>query len=190
MSELGPFHVGHVARGERGEVLWIGIEEASGAVVATVPAYRYRWSGLVRPRLGRIVGEEELHATAALMAAGPRLRDACARARTLLPAEAAEAVRAALEELAARPAQAVAPARPSPLFACYVCGSPDVEGTGWIHLNSGEEAEGEPPSDAIWCPQCEETYSRCCVIDERGCSEHPSDPNACPCQTLNGPMSR
>lgn len=44
-------------------------------------------------------------------------------------------------------------------YACEECGCEDVEGTCWIHLNSGEPSNSEPPSDIHWCPACESETS-------------------------------
>lgn len=41
------------------------------------------------------------------------------------------------------------------VYACPECGCEDIEGTAWIHLNSGNETGGEPPDDDYFCPDCE-----------------------------------
>lgn len=46
------------------------------------------------------------------------------------------------------------------IYRCPACGGTDVEGTTWIHLNSGKDTGGEPPSDDYWCPDCEDHYGR------------------------------
>lgn len=50
-------------------------------------------------------------------------------------------------------------------YQCPTCGCQDVEGTAWMHLNSGKEADGDPPRDEYWCPQCEDTFRRVCLVE-------------------------
>lgn len=46
------------------------------------------------------------------------------------------------------------------LWACEECGCTDVEGTAWVKLNGEEFADGDPPTDQVWCPNCEIDYAR------------------------------
>jgi hypothetical protein len=46
------------------------------------------------------------------------------------------------------------------LYVCPECGCADVEGTAWVHLNSGKDTGGDPPLDDYWCPACQEHYGR------------------------------
>lgn len=41
------------------------------------------------------------------------------------------------------------------VYACPECGCEDIEGTAWIHLNSGEDSGSEPPGDEYFCPACD-----------------------------------
>ena len=59
-----------------------------------------------------------------------------------------------------------------PAYRCATCGSPDVEDTAWVHMNSDEIiSQGrDGPSSDIWCPVCE-THST--PIHEPNYCQHP-----------------
>lgn len=40
------------------------------------------------------------------------------------------------------------------VFACTECGCENVQGTAWVYLNNYQLIDCEPPSDALWCPNC------------------------------------
>ena len=52
------------------------------------------------------------------------------------------------------------------LYACIECGCIDVQGTAWVELNKNEMLPDEPPNDDIWCPNCEEHYSRVRIVGD------------------------
>ena len=41
------------------------------------------------------------------------------------------------------------------MLVCSSCGCETVEGTAWVYVNTGKEADGDPADDAAWCPACE-----------------------------------
>lgn len=47
-------------------------------------------------------------------------------------------------------------ASPEPIFCCQECGRKDIEWTAWIMTNGGEVSLSEPPSDDVWCHDCED----------------------------------
>ena len=47
-------------------------------------------------------------------------------------------------------------------YACGHCGCQHIQGTAWIVLNTGQEADGDPPCDDMWCPNCEEHHGHVC----------------------------
>ena len=66
------------------------------------------------------------------------------------------------------------------LYACPRCGGEDVEASSWIHLNSGEESDSDPPSEGIWCPDCETQSDHVCLFEaadtDRKCFFHCGHP--------------
>lgn len=50
------------------------------------------------------------------------------------------------------------------VYRCPVCGCGDVQGTAWIVLNTGRLADGDPPSEDIYCPKCDDTSKRVCIV--------------------------
>lgn len=85
----------------------------------------------------------------------------------------------------------------APEYRCPNCGGKDVEGTAWIHLNSGEEVDGDPPydHDGYCCPDCSDTFDSVCILyaGSDRCATHRYDdidggpfcPEA-PCETCHG----
>jgi hypothetical protein len=43
------------------------------------------------------------------------------------------------------------------LFGCSTCQCTDIECTAWVTYNGSEVLGCEPPSDDIWCPECDRT---------------------------------
>lgn len=41
-------------------------------------------------------------------------------------------------------------------FVCDECGSRDVQRTAWVYMNTGEEVEGDGPSDVLYCENCDD----------------------------------
>ncbi len=66
-------------------------------------------------------------------------------------------------EDSARAAQAAEPW--TRVYVCPECGCVDVEGTGWIHLNSDRLVGDDAPLELYWCPRCEGNISRVCLVD-------------------------
>ncbi len=52
------------------------------------------------------------------------------------------------------------------VYVCNDCGSPDVQGSAWIALNSNVIFNDEPPTDYYYCPFCDETTKSICLVDE------------------------
>jgi len=88
------------------------------------------------------------------------------------------------------------------MYACPECGCADIEGTAWIHLNTGGVTGDEPPNDDYWCPACMEHYGRVAILDKDGNDgdEHyepftldydePADAGVCPaCAAGEAPSS-
>lgn len=46
-------------------------------------------------------------------------------------------------------------AEPKDVWTCDECGSQNVQGTAWIHLNSNTIVQGDPPDDDYWCEDCD-----------------------------------
>lgn len=78
-------------------------------------------------------------------------------------------------------------------WACPDCGSFDIEGSAWVHLNTGAQMGGDPPSGDYFCPACALTrdvrnpddeagiVSSACYIGASGCQLHvESYGKACP----------
>jgi len=53
------------------------------------------------------------------------------------------------------------------MYVCE-CGCWDVEGTEWVHLNTGRLVGSEPPSEDYWCPACEEHQERVAILEADG----------------------
>lgn len=57
-------------------------------------------------------------------------------------------------------------------WVCPVCGSDDIQGLAWVHLND-EVIDDYDEGRDYWCPQCQEHYRRICEIDREGnCVNH------------------
>jgi hypothetical protein len=54
------------------------------------------------------------------------------------------------------------------MYVCPECGCWDIEGTEWVHLNTGRLVGSEPPSEDYWCPACEEHYDRVAILEADG----------------------
>lgn len=44
---------------------------------------------------------------------------------------------------------------PEQLYGCVWCDCTDIQHTAWVEYNSGELLSGDPPTDDIFCPQCD-----------------------------------
>jgi hypothetical protein len=53
------------------------------------------------------------------------------------------------------------------MYVCQ-CECADIEGTEWVHLNSGLLVGSEPPSEDYWCPACEDHQCRVVILDADG----------------------
>ncbi len=42
----------------------------------------------------------------------------------------------------------------TPDLHCEVCGGINLQSTAWYYLNTGKFADGDPPTDGIWCDDC------------------------------------
>lgn len=56
---------------------------------------------------------------------------------------------------------------PSIEYVCTECGSPDLEVSAWVHVNTDTISASEGPLDTYYCPVCEEHF--------RGCEEKEYD---------------
>jgi len=41
------------------------------------------------------------------------------------------------------------------VYACEECGNTDLHCTAWIEVNTDKLTDDEPPTDQVWCRQCD-----------------------------------
>jgi len=46
------------------------------------------------------------------------------------------------------------------IWHCQECGSPDLEISAWININTNEIVDSEGPLSTAWCPSCQEHWNR------------------------------
>lgn len=52
-------------------------------------------------------------------------------------------------------------------WRCPGCGSDEIEGLGWVHLND-ETVESWDENSEYWCPKCEEHVKYICEVNTQG----------------------
>ena len=73
-------------------------------------------------------------------------------------------------------------------WVCPSCGSGEVEGLGWVDLNTGALVSWDECSE-YWCPRCEDHFKRVCEVNAQGfCSMH-GQPQEC-CREAHRPVRR
>lgn len=55
------------------------------------------------------------------------------------------------------------------IYLCPQCGSPEVEETAWVRVNTGEitSSGGDGPRDTFWCINCEEEIERLHEVESK-----------------------
>lgn len=67
-----------------------------------------------------------------------------------------------LARLALGHVEAETETNPAWTWICDECGSQNVQGTAWVHLNSNTIVQGDPPDDDYWCEDCDEHVGVTC----------------------------
>jgi hypothetical protein len=45
------------------------------------------------------------------------------------------------------------------IFVCAECGSESIQATAWYDVNTNEIVSGDPPTDQVYCLDCDEETS-------------------------------
>ena len=50
-------------------------------------------------------------------------------------------------------------------YFCPECGNPEIQITAWLYVNTMKDTGSDPPSDHVWCDECEYDGKKLCWID-------------------------